>query len=266
MDKDNGSILGTKILLADVAKYYYDKDLSPMADLVPTDKFDAAAHQHMVTYTIGFGITGSLSDANNDGRPDDFDPDTYNGPWYLSGASDNEKSVDDLWHAAWNSRGEYISAKRPEDLIGQLQNAIENIGDRIGGAASGATNGGSISSDSKVFQAKFDALDWHGSLLAINVVEADGKLGTVAWEAGDILDDKSRSWFESTRKVFTYNTSSHSGANFTWTGLNSGQKALLNINPNTGFPMVRDRPGSITFGVQMKMRPAVTSIARASTG
>ncbi len=235
VDKDNGSINGTKILLADVAKFYYDKDLSPLANLVPTDTFDSASHQHMVTYTIGFGITGSLSDADNDGRPDDFNPDSYNGPWYLTGASNNERSVDDLWHAAWNSRGEYISAKRPEDLIGQLQHAIESIGDRIGGAASGATNGGSISSNSKVFQAKFDALDWHGSLLAINVNEEDGVLGTIAWEAGEILDGKSRSWFESSRKVFTYNDTSHAGADFTWTGLNNDQKALMNINPDSGL-------------------------------
>ncbi len=234
VDKDNGSINSTKILLADVAKYYYDKDLSSMPNLVPTDRFDSASHQHMVTYTIGFGITGSLNDANKDGRPDEFNPDTHTGPWYMSGATNDQKSVDDLWHAAWNSRGEYISARRPEDLIGQLELVIQNIADRIGGAASGATNGGSISNKSKVFQAKFDAQDWHGSMLAININEADGKLGSVAWEAGNILDQKPRSWFTGTRKVFTYNRTSKSGSNFTWSGLNSDQKALLNIDPDSG--------------------------------
>jgi type IV pilus assembly protein PilY1 len=245
VDGDNGSINGTKILLADVAKYYYDRDLSSMPDLVPTDKFDSASHQHMVTYSIGFGITGSLNDANKDGHPDEFNPETHTGPWYLGGSTDNQKSVDDLWHAAWNSRGEYISARRPEDLIGQLELVIQNIADRIGGAASGATNGGSISSNSKVFQAKFDAQDWHGSLLAINIDEISGELGTTAWEAGDILDHKPRSWFENTRNVLTYDPVSRNGTPFTWAGLNDSQKALLDINPDTG---ISDSQGQARLG------------------
>ncbi len=236
VDGDNGVVFNgtgseTRVLLADVAKYYYDKDLSDLPDLVPTDQFDAASHQHLSTFTIGFGINGSLVDSDDDGWPNNL---TNGNKWYLSGANDEERRVDDLWHAAWNSRGEYISAKRPEELISELTNAILDISDRVGGAASGATNGGSISSESKVFQAKFDAADWHGSLLAINVNSADGELGTIAWEAGDILDTYSDSWFTGGRKVFTYNPATGNGGSFTWDDISDAQKALLNINPDTG--------------------------------
>lgn len=236
VDGDGGVVFDgtnseTRVLLADVAKYYYDKDLSPLPNLVPTDQFDSASHQHMSTFTIGFGITGSLVDLDDDGWPDNL---SNGNKWYLQNASDEEKVVDDLWHAAWNSRGDYISAKRPEELITELTKAILDISDRVGGAASGATNGGSISSDSKVFQAKFDALDWHGSLLAIDVQSATGELGNVAWEAGAILDSYSNSWFTSTRKVFTFDPVSNSGKNFTWNGITSDQQDVLSINPITG--------------------------------
>src|SRR5690606_27944020 len=92
----------------------------------------------------------------------------------------------------------------------------------------------SISGNSKVFQAKFDAQDWHGSLLAININGTNGELGSTAWEAGDILDHKPRSWFENTRKVLTYDPVSRNGTPFTWAGLNDSQKALLHIHPETG--------------------------------
>ncbi len=231
-DQDGGSLSnGENTLLADVAKYYYDKDLSSKPNLVPTDQFDPASHQHMVSFTVGFGITGSLYDDDGDGWPDNLN----NGSrWYTSGSTDNERVVDDLWHAAWNSKGQYINAKRPEDLINKLTGAILDISDRVGGAASGATNGGSITSESKVFQAKFDAVDWHGSLLAINVDPSNGELDQVVWEAGALLNAKSNSFFSGTRKVFTYNPASDGGTNFTWSGLSTAQKALMNINPETG--------------------------------
>ena len=49
--------------LADVAMHYYERDLvddADLTDLVPTNASDSASHQHMVTYTIGLGVSGSL--------------------------------------------------------------------------------------------------------------------------------------------------------------------------------------------------------------
>ena len=228
----SGSDSETDILLADVADYYYETDLSPLPDLVPTDQFDSANHQHMVTFTVGFGISGSLIDVDGDGWPDNL----TNGPkWYTSGSSDDERVVDDLWHAAWNSRGKYISAARPEQLVSELTEAILDISDRVGGAASGATNGGSISNNSRVFQAKFDALDWHGSLLAIDVNPTTGELGTTAWEAGALLDARPDSWFLSTRDVFTSGPTGQGGRAFTWDSLAETQRNLMSTNPATGL-------------------------------
>jgi len=227
VDGDGAVINSRSVTLADVAKKYYDTDLSSsFANIVPTDPFDSASRQHMVTFTIGFGVTGNLRDTDGNGWPNPAL--TSSDLWYTPGSGENEKRVDDLWHTAWNSKGKYISAKRPEQLIDGLRDAISNISDRIGSAASGSANGGSISSNSKIFQAKFDASDWHGELLALNVNSISGKLGGVAWEAGGILKARSAA----SRKIFTLN--GNSGTTFSWATLNSAQKAALDINPQTG--------------------------------
>ena len=227
-----GTSAQTKVLLADVARYYYINDLSPLPDLVPTDQFDSASHQHMVTFPVGFGITGSLFDLDGDGWPDNLN----NGlKWYTESATDNERVVDDLWHAAWNSRGQYISAARPEEVISELTKAIQAISERIGGAASGATNGGSIGSESAVFQAKFDAVDWHGSLLAININPLTGDLDTNDWEAGAVMNALPNSWFLSSRDVFTIDPATQNGREFTWSGLTAAQQALMDIDPESGL-------------------------------
>ena len=63
--------------LADVAMYYYKTDLSStLDDLVPSKSCDTANHQHMTTYTLSFGVTGTidLTDMDDDGQ---LDPISY---------------------------------------------------------------------------------------------------------------------------------------------------------------------------------------------
>ena len=47
--------------LADVAMHYYERDLqSGLANLVPTSGTDTNPQQHMNTYTVAFGLQGTL--------------------------------------------------------------------------------------------------------------------------------------------------------------------------------------------------------------
>ncbi len=51
--------------LADIAMHYYERDLSSsLANQVPLGGSDTARHQHMVTYTVSFGVFGSIDPAN----------------------------------------------------------------------------------------------------------------------------------------------------------------------------------------------------------
>ena len=247
-DGDGAMIFGNRNLqskmLADVAHYYYENDLrDDLLDAVPTDSFDSASHQHMVTFTINFGSAGLLSDDDNDGWPGSGTvPGNFD--WYSNADTSNRTGVywdprkaDDMWHAAWNSKGTYVAASTPQDLVGSFRDALENIGSRIGGAASAAANSGSISSTSRIFQAKFDTDDWHGELLAFPV-NADGTLGGSAiWNANTILSAKSNSQLSSNaggRDVWTWNNDSNTptGTAFEWGSISQDQQDLLNIDAN----------------------------------
>ena len=46
--------------------YYYENDLNALADQVPKNKYDWATHQHMATYAVAFGVSGTLNPADYD--------------------------------------------------------------------------------------------------------------------------------------------------------------------------------------------------------
>ncbi|GAB4192232.1 MAG: PilC/PilY family type IV pilus protein [Wenzhouxiangellaceae bacterium] len=235
-DRDGDGANGGETTLADVGLEYYDTDLrSDLDDNVPTDPFDSNNRQHMVTYTVSFGLEAALQDTDGDGWPNPPLVESSS-EWWNTASTTNTRKVDDLWHTAYNAHGVYIAAQRPEDVADALLAVLQNIAARAGSAASGATNGGSITTESRVYQAKFFSKDWHGELLSFRV-QSDGSLATSAeWEAGNLLNQKADGYFESTRKVFTYNPQSNAGSRFLWGSLTPEQQLLLDTNPLTRLP------------------------------
>ncbi|MEE4216337.1 MAG: PilC/PilY family type IV pilus protein, partial [Xanthomonadales bacterium] len=232
VDGDGQDIGGNGVTVADVAAYFYDTDLrTDLDDAVPTDAFDPANYQHMVTYTVAFGLQGTLEDTDNDGWPNP--PLGRSDDWYTNG--NQLDRVEDMWHAAWNSRGKYFNAKNPQELFEKVRDALNDIGARIGGAASAAANSGSISSTSRIFQAKFDSADWHGELAAFPVND-DGTLGgSAAWDANTLLNTMSNTdRVNRNLGIFTWNNdgSFPTGTAFEWSSISSQQAALLGIDPD----------------------------------
>ena len=77
-------------------------------------------------------------------------------------------------------------------------------------AASASVNTGSISSDTRVYQAKFKSGDWTGELLSFPV-NTDGTLGSAAeWNAKDHVP------VPASRTIITYNTNSSAAVPFRW--------------------------------------------------
>ena len=179
--------------VADVADYYYKEDLRPdMVDNVPISPEDDAQHQHMSTFTVAFGVEGALTDGDGDGWPDRNGVSlTSSSDWGNPYVSANSGKIDDMWHAAFNSKGLYTSAKTPSQVVEGLSAALAEVTQRTGSSAAVAANSGSLRSNSAVYQARFNSGTWTGDVLALPL-NSDGSVSpTPSWQAGALLDNRS---------------------------------------------------------------------------
>ena len=172
--------------LADVAMKYWKNDLQPdLANEVAASERNPAFWQHMVTYGVGLGVTGSIDpDTAFKAIEDPSIPIAWGDP-----ANNSEAKIDDLLHAGVNSRGGFFSAAEPAAFAKELSNTLKDIVDR--GASSSASivaNSTRLDTDSLVYQARFNPERWSGDLLAF-ALEKNGDVKTrPKWSAADKLD------------------------------------------------------------------------------
>lgn len=249
--------------LADIAFHYWKTDArTGLVNNVPphiTDKNgtldeqyyspdnDVATWQHLVNYTVGLGVTGLLNPANyfdrtlpnSDGHYDELLAGTMT--WGAT-AANNTANIDDLWHAAVNSRGRYFSARSPQELVNSLAAVFNDISSRSGSAAALSANAGSVGSSTLLYQTKFNSADWSGRLLAYGVNPADGTINTTpTWDAAVVLNQTSYTGATG-RKIISYSPTTRDGIAFQWADLDAGQKTALDINSlsiNDGFGDLR---------------------------
>ena len=212
--------------LADVAMYYYENDLiadTTLQDKVPTQEgIDEADHQHLVTYTIAFGKTGTL---DPDVEPDDPGfagwPNPHNG--------NEERKIDDMWHAAYNGRGQFLSAGDPEELEESLGTAIADIAQRTATAAAVSINSAQLTTQSVVYLAQFNTNRWQGDLFAYPIADLDtGALAaTPQWTAAEVLNN--RDIGTDPRLILTQDGSD--GVAFDWDNLSTAQRNDLMTSP-----------------------------------
>ncbi|WP_421239012.1 pilus assembly protein [Aeromonas enteropelogenes] len=200
---------GIKNTLADVAYKYWKTDLRrDLANKVPTSTADPANWQHLVNFTVGLGVNGSLNPAN--GIP---------GSWPNPYDSDEFK-IDDLWHAAVNSKGSFFSAADPDTFAEALSSTLAQIAARNSSASSVTANATRLDSNTHIYQARYNSGDWSGQLVSIPL-NSDGSLGNIAWDAATQIPEPSA------RSIFT--RQGGAGIAFTWEVLNNTNRALLNI-------------------------------------
>jgi type IV pilus assembly protein PilY1 len=225
------------VTLADIAMYYYATDLIPaMDDKVPTNKWDKAPHQHMVTFAVAFGVFGTLDpeDYEDDRTSADYMKSKTSGDyvdWPEVTADRQPQSIDDLWHATVNGRGVFVNAGEPQKLREGLLGIIKDIKERQPTSVAAVTvNGdylyGKIGPNVIIFQGSYSYIDdeWAGEVSAYRLDQITGEVITEppVWLASEKLQAKP--W--KTRDILTFDGDT-SGQPFDYTELTADQKVKL---------------------------------------
>jgi type IV pilus assembly protein PilY1 len=235
---DNADGSGRSKTLADIAMYYYERDLhSSLSNKVPllsvdtngvvdASQLDASLlvnstltymHQHMKTFTVGFGVNGTLN-----AMPTDVTDATF--IWPSSG--DNSGKIDDLRHSAYNGRGDFYSASDPNALTTALSDIFEEISSGSGTASAVSFNTQEINAETKVYRAFFNTKSNTGDLVAQDVDQNTGVISSsYAWQASVQLDLKAADG--SDRALLSYDTSTGNGIAFRHGNLSATLQAAL---------------------------------------
>lgn len=153
----------------------------------PDKRLDCQTNLHLNFYGVTLGARGTLFNPNLDQDP--FTDSTIYSKWPAS--ADNDRStVDDIWHAAVNTRGEYINARTPAEITTAMRrvlSAVTSGSSPSGGkGASGARIGAGSVSVEPTYEIANEGTDWFSRLTASKIT-VDPKTRAVVytpiWEA-----------------------------------------------------------------------------------
>ncbi|MEE9302773.1 MAG: PilC/PilY family type IV pilus protein, partial [Thiotrichaceae bacterium] len=121
----------------------------------------------------------------------------------------------------------FYQANDQATLESAFDTIFSDILAKTGASSSAATNSTSLSSNSHIYQARFNSGDWTGQLLSTNISTL-GVLGTIDWDAGALLNSPTAS----ARKIITFSRDTKDGIPFQWANLNglsdTTQRDILN--------------------------------------
>ncbi len=199
--------------LADYAMRYWKNDLRPDLDnkVVPSAE-NPAFWQHMVNFTVGLGVRGTLN------------PDT-DLPALTSGSKSwGNDEIDDLWHAAVNSRGTFFSAKDPTEMAAAIRTSVGQAVERELREAGVATAATVLEEGNRKYVPFYRTGSWRGDVNA-QVLDIDGQAGATVWNAEARLP----AWDQ--RRIFTWNRpgggTTAAPVTFTWAAMSPANRSAL---------------------------------------
>lgn len=201
----------TSNTLADVGMKYWVNDLRPdLANNVPAvagvnDSF----WQNVSFYGISLGIEGTL--AQTDAMLANLTDGTQ--LWPVATAND-PRAIDDLWHAAINSRGQFLKATDSDTLTTSIEKMMGSI-NKLSSSQSGvAVSTANLISGTRKYTPSYTTGSWVGNVTARNLDPLTGNEISTAWQI--VTKDSATGLSTSTlpgfdqRQIFVGNGSSSS--------------------------------------------------------
>ncbi|MBO9662415.1 PilC/PilY family type IV pilus protein [Dokdonella sp.] len=198
---------------------------------------DPATWPHLVQFMIGFGVDGTIRKT----------ADNYlklrkgglqwpklqgNSPY-----SDTAEKIDDMWHAAINSRGEFFAASNPSELIQALQKIIASVVAQSTSSTPASVSLPILTGGNSGYKGGYDSSSWSGTFLRYEL-DAAGTPATVKWDAGCLLTGglcADPAGTNTTRdpndRIIVTSNGTGTGVPFRWTSLSAGQQNALNQKP-----------------------------------
>ncbi|MDG5500675.1 PilC/PilY family type IV pilus protein [Marinobacter sp. BGYM27] len=210
--------------LADVAMYYWNRDLQTGIDnYVPTSDKNPAFWQHMVSYTVGLGVSGTVDPVSA------FNAIASESAINWWGGSNNEDKINDMLHAAVNGRGGFFSASDSNTFATELKKTVDLIVAEAGSSTAVEFDVSSFQQGGLIFSAQFDPNGWTGDIKAAKLGGTDSPVvpnfdDAIAagdgWSAKQLLD--SRDLTTSPRTILTM--ANNVGTTFQWANLSTPAK------------------------------------------
>lgn len=248
---------GFEDTIADIAARYYldiaDGGLAPLrsggsfsAGQVPVPsgcdaddpdiRLNCQRNLHMNFYGVTLGARGAIFDVNQAATEDPF---TNFPNWNAAGNprdSDGGPTIDEIWHATINTRGEFINARTPADITDAMRRVLSSVSAGASPSGTIALTGERVQSGSSSlyvvpsYEVKADGTDWSSTLAAfkVEVNENNEVVDTQVWEASNRLPSASSRantvWFGRADGVERF---SPTNANITWESLLSNSAMAI---------------------------------------
>ncbi len=234
--------------VADVAMYYYENDMfTGVDDGVPVTSADIAGapdgtfssgtstmHQHMKTYTIAFGVEGSI------------DPDTAfatpvgDAIAWLNPGTNEAGRIDDMLHAALNGRGRFLDAGNPQELQSAIETAFLEFTQAASSTSAAAFNSTSLREGTLLYRGFYDLRNRTGEMTATEVSTTGVLAATPTWTAAELLDPTHPDGLApSERTIVSFDPATNAGIEFQYADLTTDQQTTLSANQHAYMRGVR---------------------------
>jgi type IV pilus assembly protein PilY1 len=224
--------------LADVAISYFKSDLQPGIDnkIVPVDG-DIAFWQHLTQFTVGLGVKGTLDSSTPDKKLETLNAIRAGKLSWPSPFAGQAQKIDDLWHAAVNTGGDFYSVRDVTELSAALADAFGRAAGNEAKEAGVATAASSLSTGNVKYLPKYKSVSWWGDVqaFALDVKGNETNPGVPVWSAAAKLSAALQKDGEGARKLVTWDASKQAGVAFSWAAMGTDNQALVGSDNLTRY-------------------------------